>query len=265
MGRVFRATDTRLGRDVAIKLLDKAEGAGATARERVLREARHAAMLNHPNVCAVFDVADAPGRRFIVMELVEGRPLADIRRDGGIEPTEVARCGAQIADALAHAHERGVVHRDLKSANVMLDSTGRIRVLDFGIASRLPHGADAATIGATLSEPGTLLGTLPYLAPEVLRGRLADGRSDIWGLGVVLCELATGELPFVGETPFELTSAILEKAPRAVPTIRPPRLRRVVASCLEKDPTLRYQSAASVRDALAAIASARRPRARAAP
>ncbi|RPJ59474.1 MAG: alpha/beta fold hydrolase, partial [Acidobacteria bacterium] len=132
MGRVFRATDTRLGRDVAIKLLDKAEDAGATARERVLREARHAAMLNHPNVCTVFDVADAPGRRFIVMELVEGRSLADLRRDGGLAPGEVARCGEQVADALAHAHERGVVHRDLKSANVMLDSTGRIRVLDFG-------------------------------------------------------------------------------------------------------------------------------------
>jgi pimeloyl-ACP methyl ester carboxylesterase/predicted Ser/Thr protein kinase len=263
MGQVFRATDTRLGRDVAIKVLDEPGETDEDARERVLREARHAAMLSHPNVCAVFDVADAPGRRFIVMELVDGRPLNELRRDGGLPASEVARYGAQIADALRHAHERGVVHRDLKTANIMLDATGRVRVLDFGIASRLPAGGDGTPTEATLAVPGVMLGTLQYLAPEVLRGKPADTRSDIWGLGVVLHELATGQLPFSGDTAFELTSAILERPPCALSSVRP-RLRRVIATCLQKDPSGRYQRAAAARDLLEAIARApaRRSRAR---
>ena len=255
MGEVYRARDPRLDRFVAIKLLTGAVGRDARAQLR--REARAAAALNHPHVCTIFEIADAGKRLFIVMEQVEGRPLSDLVSEG-VPIDAVVRYGAQIADALAHAHDRGVVHRDLKSANLMVTADGRVKVLDFGIAALTGEAAaHAATRAATA--PGTLSGTPAYMAPEVLKGAAADRRSDIWAIGVVLYEMVTGRRPFGGETSFEITSSILRDQPDPLERRVPAPLRAVIARCLAKDPALRYQQAGEVRAALEATATLATP------
>jgi TolB-like protein len=275
MGEVWRARDTRLDREVALKVLPPAALDDETARARLLREARLASKLNHPHVCTIHEVGEAEGRTFVAMELVEGRPLSDLLSRGPLATEQVLRRGQQLADALAHAHEHGVVHRDFKSANVVLTAEGRAKVLDFGLAKRLAGGdateATTASYGS-LTAPGTLTGTLAYMAPEQLRGQAADARSDIWALGVVLYEMAGGRRPFQGQTGFALSSAILNESPPVLPAGVPDGLRGVVERCLEKEPAERYQRAAEVRAALEALASgatvptgrapARRPRRR---
>jgi TolB-like protein/predicted Ser/Thr protein kinase len=275
MGEVWRARDTRLDREVALKVLPPAALDDETARARLLREARLASKLNHPHVCTIHEVGEAEGRTFVAMELVEGRPLSDLLSRGPLATEQVLRLGQQLADALAHAHEHGVVHRDFKSANVVLTAEGRAKVLDFGLAKRLAGGdateATTASYGS-LTAPGTLTGTLAYMAPEQLRGQAADARSDIWALGVVLYEMAGGRRPFQGQTGFALSSAILNESPPVLPAGVPDGLRGVVERCLEKEPAERYQRAAEVRAALEALASgatvptgrapARRPRRR---
>jgi serine/threonine protein kinase/tetratricopeptide (TPR) repeat protein len=256
MGEVYRAHDERLQRDVAIKVLPSATFQDETARIRLLREARAAAALNHPAICTIYEVGEAGGHVYIAMELVDGRPLRDSTRGSGLPVTDVLRIGMQIADALAHAHARHIVHRDLKSANVVITADGRSKVLDFGLARRVAEldGSDAdVETRATLTQPGTVVGTLAYMSPEQLRGEVADHRSDIWALGVVLYELATGRLPFTAPSGFELSSRILSEPPAPVPAAVPVALRAVIEKCLEKSRDRRYQGANEVRAALEAI------------
>ncbi len=270
MGVVYRAHDERLDRDVALKVLPAGALSDATARTRLLQEARLASQLNHPHICTIFDVAEeapsaGPGQPvspppvlFIAMELVEGHSLNERLAAGGLPPDEVMRYGLQVADAVAYAHARGVVHRDLKCANVVITPEGRAKVLDFGLARRL---AEQDLEGVThslvsLTAPNAVVGTLAYMAPEQLRGQQADARSDVWALGVMLHEMAAGERPFHGRTSFELSSAILSEAPQPLPGRVPPALRAVIAKCLAREPGARYRTAGELRAALEAALAA---------
>ena len=251
MGHVYRARHTVLDRAVAIKTVSSTS-ADPAARRRLLREARHASTLDHPNICTVYEVGDADGTPFIVMALVEGSSLSDLLRSGVPALEDALGHGVQIADALQHAHERGIVHRDLKSSNIVVDNLGRPIVLDFGLAKRLRR-EDGTPADSTITGHGALAGTLSYMAPEVLRGEPADARSDVWSLGVLLYELATGTLPFTGQTAFETSSAILGDPVRWAGRRVPLGLRLVIERCLVKGPAGRYQRAADVRAALEAI------------
>jgi Tfp pilus assembly protein PilF len=212
--------------------------------------------LNHPNICTIYEIGETEGNSYIAMEYVEGHPLDRMIPSEGLPPEDVLRFGIQIIEGFAHAHERGVIHRDLKSANVMITPPGQVKILDFGLAKRL-IGEDlgkATRSQLSLTEEGVVAGTLPYLAPETLRGNPADVRSDIWALGVVLYEMAAGKLPFEGRTGFELTSAILRDAPAPLSARIPAGLRAVIQKCLEKDKEQRFQTAGEVRAALEADA-----------
>jgi serine/threonine-protein kinase len=258
MGEVYRAHDEQLDRDVALKVLPAQALTDPTARARLLREARSAAALNHPHICTIYEVGEAGGQAYIAMEMVQGKLLSEVVPEQGLPVETVLRLGSQIADALAHAHERRIVHRDLKSPNVMITPEGRAKVLDFGLAKRLSgeEAAEAATKSlATLTEAGALVGTVPYMAPEQLRGQPADARSDVWALGVVLYEMATGRRPFQGQTGFELSSAILNQVPPPLPAAVPAGLGAVVERCLAKEPGQRYQQGSEVRAALEAVQS----------
>ena len=250
MGEVYRAHDEQLRRDVALKVLPARLVADPAARQRLIHEACAAAVLNHPNVCTIHEVGEDAGQMFISMELVEGQPLAKRIPAGGLAAELVLRYGIQIADALEHAHARGVVHRDLKSANIVITPEGRAKVLDFGLAHRATRD-EIDEMTRSVAEPsasGSVSGTLHYMPPEVLRGQAADARSDIWSLGVVLYEAATGQHPFSGRTGFEVSEAILRESP--APFRVPPGLRRVIELCLAKEPGERYQRAGEIRAAL---------------
>jgi serine/threonine-protein kinase len=257
MGEVYRAHDEQLDRDVALKVLPASSFSDAAARARLLREARSAAALNHPHICTIYEVGEADGQAYIAMELVEGESLSARLAAGPLPAKQVLRYGSQIADALSHAHERGIVHRDLKSANVALTPDGRAKVLDFGLAKRV-SGEELAEVTRSqlsLTAPGAVAGTLAYMAPEQLRGEPADARSDIWALGVVLHEMLSGQRPFQGKSGYELSAAILREQPGPLPAKAPLPLRAVVGRCLAKEPGERYQRAAEVRAALEAIAT----------
>ena len=265
MGVVYRAHDERLDRDVALKVLPVGAVSDATARARLLQEARLASKLNHPHICTIFDVAEEGASEgspqavlFIAMELVEGHSLGERLAAGGLPADDVLRYGLQVADAVAHAHERGVVHRDLKCANVVITLEGRAKVLDFGLARRLDaQEVDGVTRSlVSLTAPNAVVGTLAYMAPEQLRGQTADTRSDVWALGVMLHEMAAGERPFHGHTSFELSSAILREAPRPLPGRVPLALQAVIAKCLAREPRERYRTAGELRAALEAAHAA---------
>jgi TolB-like protein/Tfp pilus assembly protein PilF len=248
MGEVYRARHVMLGREVAIKTVNP-RLAGEHDRRRLVREAQHAASLQHPGICTIHEVGQHGDLPFFVMELIEGRSLREIVTDGLPLLERALYWVAQIADALDHAHARGIIHRDLKSSNVMIDGAGRARVLDFGLSRRLPPEPRESTI----TVHGALAGTLSHMAPEVLRGERADVRSDVWSLGVLLYELTTGRLPFQGSTPFETSDAILHRPPRPIGRSVPLAVRLVIDRCLMKDPAARYQNAVAVRAALDAI------------
>ncbi|HMC82330.1 MAG TPA: protein kinase, partial [Candidatus Polarisedimenticolia bacterium] len=259
MGLVYRAWDQRLERSVAIKLISERLLADANARGRLLREARTASALSHPNICVIHEVNVTDSRAYIVMELVEGKLLSALIPQDGLPVETVLRYAIQVADALAHAHERSIVHRDLKSPNVFITPEGRVKVLDFGLAKRLSRGdpeAEMTRSVAPLTGAGTIVGTLHYIPPEVLRGAVGDTRGDLWALGVMLFEMAAGRLPFPGRTPFEISSAILTQPPAPFPAGVPAGLRGVIQRCLVKEPEQRYQRAGELRAALEALQSA---------
>jgi serine/threonine protein kinase/Flp pilus assembly protein TadD len=254
MGVVYRAHDLQLQRTVAVKVLSQTLQKDPEAKLRLLEEARAASALNHPGICTIHEAGESDAQAYIVMEYVEGRPLSALIPADGLPVETVLHYGGQIADALAHAHEHGVVHRDLKASNVIITPEGRTKVLDFGLAKRLREveAAEVTRSVGTLNEAGTIVGTLAYMAPEVLRGSPADARSDIWALGVVLHEAAAGSRPFHGQTSYDLTSAILRESP-ADPSRVPAPLHGVIHRCLAKEPGERYQRVGEVRAALEAI------------
>ena len=258
MGVVYRAYDERLHRDVALKVVNKDVRLDPSSGENLLREARASSALTHPNICTIYEVGETNGELYIVMELVEGKSLRALSMEPGLPPESVLRYGVQIASALVRAHDKGIVHRDLKSDNILLTADGLIKVLDFGLARH----ADAATFdGATRSfgtmeQMSSVSGTLAYMAPEVLRGEAADYRSDLWALGVVLYEAVSGRLPFDGRTGFEISSAILREVPKPLGSSVPPGLWAVIQKCLAKEPIQRYQRAGEAQAALEAVQSA---------
>jgi len=263
MGIVYKVEDTQLKRTAALKFLSPDSTAIPSREKRFAQEAQTASALNHPNICTIYEVGEAEGNSYIAMEYVDGRPLDRMIPPGGLPPEDVLRFGSQIVEAFEHAHERGVIHRDLKSANVVITPAGRVKVLDFGLAKRLitEELGEATRSQLSLTEEGVIAGTLPYLAPETLQGNPADARSDIWALGVVLYEMAAGTRPFEGRTGFELTSSILRDTPAPVPARTPAGLRAVIRKCLEKDLEKRFQTVSEVRSALEAGVFVKDPRA----
>ncbi|MEE8146593.1 MAG: protein kinase [Longimicrobiales bacterium] len=252
MGAVYQAHDPTLQRTVAIKVLAKQDEDAST---RLLQEARAASALNHPHICTIYEVGEHEGQAFIVMEHVEGKTLSALIPADGLPPESVIRYGTQIADALAHAHERGIVHRDLKSANVVITPEGRAKVLDFGLAARMPQ-ADAEAVTKTqeaLPHAGMLVGTLAYMAPEVLRGEAATARSDIWALGVLLYEMASGRLPFGSGSFVEVSATILKESPGPLPIRISPGVRALVRRSLSKESGQRYASAGELQAALEVV------------
>ena len=252
---MYRAFDTRLERPVAIKVF--ADLSDPKAHRRLLHEARSASALNHPHVCTIYEVAESGDTLYLVMEYVEGRPLNRVIPSAGLPVETVALYGAQIASALAHAHTRGVVHRDLKSLNVVVTPEHQAKVLDFGLALREARAEpDSETVFRSkdsLQTPGAVSGTLSYMAPEALMGQSVDRRADIWALGVVLYEMASGTLPFSGQTDFEISGRILHAPPTPLPVRVPAALASVIERCLAKEPGRRFQDAADVRAALETI------------
>ncbi len=253
MGEVYRARDTRLGREVAVKILPPGLTDSEQARQRFEREARTISQLSHPHICALYDVGREGSTEYLVMELLEGQTLADRIAKGSVPLDQALRLGAEIADALEKAHRQGIVHRDLKPGNIMLTSSGA-KVLDFGLARAL--GPSDAVVSATglptetpLTEAGMVLGTVQYMAPEQLEGKEADARTDIFALGLVLYEMATGRQAFSGATRASLIGSILRDEPdpvsRSAP-LAPRALDRVVAICLAKEPEERWQTARDV-------------------
>jgi eukaryotic-like serine/threonine-protein kinase len=261
MGVVYRAHDLTLHRDVALKFLSGAAIDDPMARVNILTEARTISALNHPNICTIYEVSEAEGKPYLAMEFIEGRTLSMELTSGGMATDVVVRYGMQLADALAHAHERGIVHRDLKAANVIVTPSGRLKVLDFGLSRRVtePKANEETTeFDKSWNEQHAITGTLPYIAPEILRGQQADPRSDIWALGVLLYEMASGKRPFRGGTAYELSAAILRETPPLITPPVQPVLQSVIDKCLDKDPGQRYRSGGEVRAALEAAATASR-------
>ena len=256
MGVVYQAHDTLLNRIVALKLL-RPGLAGRPDYQQLLNEARAASALNNPHICTIYEIAEKEGRAYIAMEYLDGISIKQLRPNDGFPAETVVRYGMQIAEGLAHAHERGVIHRDLKSANIIVTKEGKAKILDFGLAQQLPvEGPENITRSMdSISSDSGFGGTIDYMAPEILRGQRADARSDIWALGIVLYEMATGKLPFRGKTGFELATAILREPPHAMPASLPASLRAIILRCLSKDPSQRYKQAAEVGAALEAIQS----------
>jgi len=262
MGEVYRARDTRLDRSVAIKILPHHLSADASAKARFEREAKTVSALNHPNICSLFDVGSQDGTDFLVMECIEGDSLAQRIAKGPIPTDQVVKIGAEIADALDKAHRSGVVHRDLKPGNIMLTKSGA-KLLDFGLAKPATAPISAVTLTnvaahSPVTEKGTIVGTFQYMSPEQIEGKELDGRSDIFSLGAVLYEALTGQRAFEGKSQLSVASAILEKEPAPISTIKPlaPRsLDHIIRRCLAKDPDDRWQSARDLALELKAIAS----------
>jgi Tol biopolymer transport system component/predicted Ser/Thr protein kinase len=255
MGEVYRARDTRLERTVAVKVLPAHLSKSEEVRQRFEREAKTISQLSHPHICALYDVGNHDGTEYLVMEFLEGESLADRLLKGPLPPDQVLRCGIEIADALDKAHRQGVVHRDLKPGNVMLTKSG-VKLVDFGLARFVPpvSGLSGMSVlptqaGTNLTEKGTILGTFQYMAPEQLEGKEADARTDIFALGTVLYEMATGQKAFSGPSQATLIAAIIGSQPPPISTIQPmipPALDRVVRTCLAKDPEDRWQTAHDV-------------------
>ncbi|MFN2386837.1 MAG: protein kinase, partial [Thermoanaerobaculia bacterium] len=254
MGEVYRARDTRLGRTVALKVLRERLSADAELRQRFEREARTISQLSHPHICALYDVGHQDGTDYLVMEYLEGQTLAEKLARAPMSLEETLRCAIEVADALEKAHRQGIVHRDLKPGNVMLTKSG-VKLLDFGLAKVLEPAAPATILTSLptempLTEKGAILGTVQYMAPEQLEGKEVDARTDIFALGALLYEMATGRKAFTGASQASLISAIMTAEPKPVSEsqpLTPPALDRVVKTCLAKDPDDRWQTAHDVK------------------
>ena len=255
MGVVYRAHDAQLDRDVAFKLLPDESVGSEVARGRLLREARTASALTHPHICHVYEAGQTDDHVYIAMELLDGRALSETIPPGGLPLETILRIGTQIAEALAHAHGRGIIHRDLKANNVIVTAEGRAVVLDFGLAKRelMEEEGPSELSSITPTATGVIMGTPTYLSPEVLQGGRATVQSDIWALGVVLYDMASGELPFRGRSIAELASAILKDTPELLPERVHPGLRAIIQRCLAKEPSQRYKLASEVQAALQAL------------
>ena len=257
MGEVYLAEDTKLKRQVALKILPTDLASDPEALARFQREAEAVAALNHPHIVTIFSVEEDEGTHFLTMELVEGESLGRIIPETGMDLDQVFELVIPLTDALSTAHAKGIVHRDLKPANVMVTEEGRVKILDFGLAkllgeaSELGISPDAST--EALTEAGKVMGTVPYMSPEQVQGRPLDHRSDIFSIGVLLYEMATGSRPFAGDSSADLISSILRDTPDSVTELKvdlPHHLGRIVRHCLEKDPNRRYQSALDIRNEL---------------
>ncbi len=258
MGVVYRAYDEVLQRDVALKVVRKDSGLDPAAGRNLLHEARASSSLTHPNICTIHEVGETDGELYIVMELVEGKSLHTLSTGAGLPPESVLRYGVQIAGALVRAHDRGIIHRDLKTSNIVVTADGLVKVLDFGLAKRVATGELEGRTRSldTTQDTSRVSGTLPYLAPEILRGGEAAYGSDIWALGVVLYEAVSGRLPFEGRTGFEISSSIMREMPKPLGPPVPPGLWAIIQRCLAKEPMQRYQRAGEVQAALEAVQSA---------
>ena len=255
MGVVYEAEDSQLGRRVALKFLPPDSEQDLALLERFQREARAASALNHSNICTVYAIEKHEGQSFIVMELLEGRTLAQAIAARTFEPAALLEVGIQMADALESAHARGIVHRDIKPANVFVNERNQVKILDFGLAKMegprrggagAPSHLETTAGREELTIPGTTVGTVSYMSPEQARGQLTDARTDLFSLGTVLYQMATGQLPFPGETSAVIYEAILNRDPAPVSALNasyPPEFGRILDKALEKDRNLRYQTA----------------------
>ncbi|MBA3770400.1 MAG: protein kinase [Blastocatellia bacterium] len=258
MGVVYEAEDTNLGRHVALKFLTPSLANDENLLQRFQREARAASSLNHPNICTIHGIEQFESDHFIVMELLDGEALGDRIRRGPLDIDEVLSLGVQIADALESAHSKGIVHRDLKPPNIFVTSRGQAKILDFGLAKINQQKPDVASNVATaiaddLTSAGATMGTIAYMSPEQARGEITDARTDLFSIGTVLYQMATGSQPFQGETSAVVFDAILNRDPKPLSEINPslpPELDRIIGQALEKDRDLRYQNATDLKTAL---------------
>ena len=254
MGVVYKAKDTRLDREVALKFLSDGMAQDQQALERFRREAKAASALNHPNICTVYDIGEESGKAFIVMEYLDGAALKDLIGGHPMELDRLLEISCEIADALGAAHVKNIIHRDIKPANIFMSEHGHAKVLDFGLAKiAVPGTKESEFKTLTGTQTGIVMGTLPYMSPEQLHGRQVDHRTDIYSLGAVLYEMATGQGPFVGDTTAELISSILRDTPKPVSGLRadlPMALERIIERCLAKQPAERYASVRELRGAL---------------
>ena len=260
MGVVYDAEDTRLPRRVALKFLSQELAGDPDAKRRLVREAQLIAPLNHPNICTIYEIDEHQGSQFIAMERVDGTNLKLHMTRNTLSDGDIVDIARQVAAALQAAHEAGVVHRDIKPGNIMVGPAGQVKVLDFGLARqfKMPDTGEIMTHGSTI--PGRPLGTANYMAPERIAQGPLDPRSDLFSLGVVIYEMATGRLPFAGASPFETVTNILEKDPiplRKLSPDRPAPLERIVTRLLARDLTRRYQTAAELSAALTAATRAK--------
>src|SRR6201998_4319370 len=256
MGEVYQAHDTKLGRDVAIKVLPEAFAHDPERLSRFQREAKMLASLNHPNIATIHGLEQSNGTHFLIMELVAGETLAErIKREGAVSIEEALRIAVQIVEALEAAHEKGVIHRDLKPANVKVTTEGKVKVLDFGLAKAFAgdvadsNPSQSPTLSAVATMQGVLLGTAAYMSPGQARGKAVERRTDIWAFGCVMYELLTGKQAFQGEDITDILAAVVRTEPdwNRLPENTPPSMRMLLGRCLQKDKTLRLRDAGDAR------------------